>query len=167
MEKLIEAVKLSLDTRNWYSALIVVLTMPDIAGKIEYPSINKSGERYASWFNDYCGDKYKKEIGPNHDEHVFLNGNDCYALRCSYLHEGVSDTSHQSAHDLLENFKFVVPELGVKKHCNLEGKRLQVQVDEFCKDILGGIKNWLRVIKGSNDKQDKLNNQLVIYSILE
>ena len=34
MQKFINSVKQSLENKNWYSALIVTLTLPDIAGKV-------------------------------------------------------------------------------------------------------------------------------------
>ena len=36
MENLIRSVELSLDHKNWYSALTLALILPDIAGKIEF-----------------------------------------------------------------------------------------------------------------------------------
>jgi hypothetical protein len=152
MNELIQSVKLSLATGNWHGALITTLTLPDIAGKID-SKIPSSNERYAAWFDKYVGNNYKSKIGAQQVEHIFLSGNDCYALRCSYLHEGTSEITHQRARDVLEDFKFVSPPKSSKVHCNQLNTKLQLQVDIFCKDILDGISQWLIDIKNDPVKQ--------------
>src|SRR5687768_8735608 len=106
MDKLIDSVELAIATENWYAALMTAITLPDIAGKIEFPNAH-SQKRYADWFERYMRDKYK-----------FLSGDDCYALRCSLLHEGVSRISHQRAKEILDDFQFNIPRPGIF-HCNL------------------------------------------------
>ena len=98
---------------------MVALTLPDIAGKIEYP-ISSSRVRYSSWFNKYVGERYKSRIGARNEEHTFLSGNDCYALRCAYLHEGVTDISGQKSRDVLDDFIFVALKEGSRVHCGLD-----------------------------------------------
>jgi hypothetical protein len=63
MQHFIDSVYLSLQTRNWYGALSLSLTLPDICGKIEYPQYEKkSQKRYISWFDNYVGEKYKMKL---------------------------------------------------------------------------------------------------------
>lgn len=65
----------------------------------EYFSYFYNYKRYADWFDKYVGHRYKSKIGAHQEEHTFLTGNDCYALRCSYLHEGkLSFNFHPGAH---------------------------------------------------------------------
>lgn len=61
----------------------------------------------------------------------FLNGGDCYALRCAVLHEGSDDIVEQRAREALERFEFYEPAPGLRMHCNQIGVRLQLQVDLF------------------------------------
>ncbi|MGD0754892.1 MAG: hypothetical protein ABR927_07505 [Bacteroidales bacterium] len=77
MKHLIDSVESSIKIGNWYSALTLTLTLPDIAGKVDYP-ISSSNKRYSAWFDKYLGDKYKAKVGPKKEEHIFLSGNDCY-----------------------------------------------------------------------------------------
>lgn len=107
-------------------------------------------------------DKYKGYIGPEKTEYIFLSGNDCYALRCSYLHEGKSDISHQRIQEVIEDFEFVVPPEGGICHCNQSNQKLQLQVSIFCKDILKSIEDWLKNISGDVAKQEELSNILKI-----
>ncbi|MBA7504750.1 hypothetical protein ES706_03404 [subsurface metagenome] len=111
MKQLIDSVESSIKAENWYAALILTLTLPDIAGKIDNPN-SASNSRYAAWFDKYVGEKYKAKIGADKVEHIFLSGNDCYALRCSFLHEGKSEIVHQRARNVLDDFEFVVPPKG-------------------------------------------------------
>lgn len=164
MKQLIDSVESSLKTENWYAALITAITLPDIAGKITYP-ITASGKRYADWFNKYVGDKYKSQVGAKLIEHTFLSGNDCYALRCSFLHEGISDIRNQTARDVLEDFEFVTPPKSGRIHCNQSDTKLQLQIDLFCNDMLDGIREWLKDIEKDPIKQRALDALIKIHNI--
>lgn len=164
MNDLINSVKFSLATANWYAALLTTLTLPDIAGKIE-SKISSSNKRYADWFNKFVGDKYKSKIGVGHVDHIFLSGNDCYALRCSYLHEGTSTIINQPARAILEDFQFVAPPRSGSVHCNQLNNKLQLQIDIFCNDIINGIEQWLKNVENDPIKKSALSNMLNIYKI--
>ncbi len=77
MERIIKSIEKSVENKNWYSALVLALTLPDICGKFEDKG-KSSSKRYSEWFDKYLGEEYDG----------YLSGNDCYALRCSFLHEG-------------------------------------------------------------------------------
>lgn len=162
MKRLIEAVENSLSSQNWYGALFIALSLPDICGKMETPD-KFSGERYISWFDRYMLEKYSPKIGAQHIKHTFLNGSDCYALRCALLHEGVGDISAQKAQSVLERFHFVFPPQGGMIHCNQSNNVLQLQVDIFCKDVCKGVSAWLNEVSEDNTIQDRLENILKIY----
>lgn len=70
MNNIFKAIENSLQNKNWYSALVLSLILPDICGKLEN-NCKSSSERYPEWFDAYLGEKYKR----------FLTGKDCYALR--------------------------------------------------------------------------------------
>ena len=160
MKQLINSIK----NENWHAALIVALTLPDIAGKIEYP-ISCSSKRYATWFDKYVRDQYKGRLGPNRTEHTFLSGNDCYALRCAYLHEGITDITQQKARDVLDEFIFVVPPKGSIVHCNQFDNKLQLQVENFCNDIINGLSQWLIDIMDDPIKQAALSSLIKIHKL--
>lgn len=99
MEHLVQAIKHSLATHNWYSAVTLSLTLPDICGKLENPNL-RSRQRYSAWFNQYVAMAHPG----------FLNGDDCYALRCAYLHQGEFDLEDQNAKDILNRIHFNAPD---------------------------------------------------------
>jgi hypothetical protein len=105
------------------------LILPDICGK--FKDSNKSfSERYPEWFDKYLGERYNG----------YLSGKDCYALRCSFLHEGSDGISQQRARKVLDYFVFIPN----GAHCNklsnchfgdpkYDGKEiLQLSVSKFC-----------------------------------
>lgn len=165
MNDLIRALEECLNFSNWHAALFVALSLPDICGKIEKPLINSSQQRYADWFDKYVGyvgSNYKYNNSMPGQESIFLSGNDCYALRCAYLHEGVGDITMQSAREVVEKFQFIIAPPKMKIHCNMIDTKLQLQVDEFCKDVKNGINHWLNDIKNDSDKQSAISNLLTI-----
>ncbi len=140
MQKIIDSIEKNLHDKNWYAALILSLILPDICAKIEGNYTNSS-KRYPEWFNKYLKGKYNG----------FLSGKDCYALRCSLIHEGSSNTENQSSKDIIDRIYFV----SEGSHCNLikdghfddptiNGKTLlELSVKQFCQDLLDAANDWL------------------------
>ena len=101
MERFINAIEQSVTTENWYSAISLALTMPDICGWLESPG-EDSKKRYVAWFDRYLQDQYRVDpwivensYGMPPEEQVFLSGNDCYDLSCAYIHEGSDEILRQ------------------------------------------------------------------------
>src|SRR5699024_7362613 len=95
-------------TANYYSALVVAFTLPDITSKLQRPD-KYTKERYVKWFEDYMQKDYKRIVGVGSKEVVFLTGEDFYALRCSMLHQGETEIINQKARKHLSNFVFLKP----------------------------------------------------------
>src|SRR5260221_10862247 len=108
MQDLVTSVRNAIAQGNWYAALSLALALPDICGFLESPN-DGSQRRYVAWCNQFLSPRYTHAIGPNRDQHVFLSGQDCYALRCAFLHEGSDDVTRQRARQALESFVFVEP----------------------------------------------------------
>lgn len=143
MQHLIDAVRRSVQEKNWYAALSGALALPDIAGKLDGRP-GGSQARFVSWFNDYLLPKYTIQVSNLPEPEVYLPGKDRYALRCAYLHEGDFDITGHSARDVLERFHFVVPLRGDTIHLNKFMLALNLQVDCFCEEICAAVEGWLR-----------------------
>lgn len=152
MNEFIEAIDRSGAAGNWYGALFVALSLPDICGKIDNPTEHGSQRRYATWFDRYVKPKYTHRAGLDGHEVTFLSGNDCYALRCAYLHEGSDDTTRQRAREVVDKYHFIVAPQGFVIHCNMINTKLQLQVDIFCEDIKQGVIAWVRDIQGDGTR---------------
>lgn len=148
MDELILAVEQALENGCWHAALALSLTLPDICGKIDNPG-EKSKARYIPWFDTYVAPQITKNYGALIDEsgtpRALLSGSNCYGLRCAYLHEGSAELSGQVAQEAVKSFRFVVSPGTSLLHFNrdIEKSQLQVDVRQFCKDILSGVTSWL------------------------
>lgn len=94
IETYISEINVSLNNKNYLSALSVALMIPDICRKISNDDLG-----YVEWFNKYVYKDYynfpkMEQIEKNSKAYelyeIKLNGNVCYALRNSILHTGTS-----------------------------------------------------------------------------
>ena len=157
MNNFINSILHSLATENWYAAITLALTLPDICGAINVPGKNNSQARYSAWFDKYVGDKYSMT---NHDGNVciFMNGNDAYALRCALLHEGISNVSNQRARSEVQE-KFIFHHSRVAYLHKLKDKgKLLIDIKTYCNDILNGVSEWQNDV--SNDIDDRRRNSI-------
>lgn len=146
MQRFIEATKAAVATGNWYAALALALTMPDICGRLETPTVG-SQTRFLAWFEKFLLQTYQGVVGADRSPHAFLYGADCYALRCGFLHQGEFDIDDQRAQEVLERFHFTAPRQGITVHRNQVGNVLQLQVDVFCNEVCDAVERWLRAVK--------------------
>jgi hypothetical protein len=141
MKRFTNSIRTALQARDWYGALTTALTLPDICGRMETPN-EGSNHRYARWFSKWVEPLYMMESFG--EKHVFLSGNDCYALRCSLLHEGGENIEEQRAKEALENFHFIEPPAnGNSIHKIQSNQSLLLQVDIFCNDIADAVDRWV------------------------
>ncbi|MBE9190625.1 hypothetical protein IQ230_09675 [Gloeocapsopsis crepidinum LEGE 06123] len=174
MQHLIEAVEQALEQQNWYAALALALTLPDICGWLEQPQ-RKTGERYKEWFKKYMPEYYSESLNfpldsltnnveATHINKPFLTAEDFYALRCAYLHSGSDDISSQ-ARTVLDKFCFVAPRKHGGAHCNkvIKDKHhtLQLQVDIFCGEICHGVKLWEKKAIIKDGVRERLTKELM------
>lgn len=104
MERFVSAIRMSAQSQNWYAALFMALAMPDICSKLEQPESGSSGPRYKSWFEKYLLPVNTTESMGHRV--VFMTPGDCWALRCSLLHEGSDDVGEQRAKETVSRFRF-------------------------------------------------------------
>lgn len=163
MNELVVSLRVCLLRRNWYPSLALALALPDICGFLESPT-HTSKRRYVDWCDLFLVPRYSSEIGPDHQSFVFLSGEDCYALRCAFLHQGSDSIEKQSARDVLDKFIFVEPPPRGRIHCNKIDSKLQLQVDIFCEDICEGAEQWMQqVLATIPDVQSRTSKLLRIH----
>lgn len=159
MEQFISSVHKALAEKNWHAALFITLALPDICTRLESENDKTNGEKYAGWFDKYLKETYtiKMPGGPI----LFMSGDDCYVLRCSMLHQGFSDVSHQSKKGTLDKFHFSV----LPQHLIKVGNVLHLNVSEFCKEVLSAVSTWFDEFKENHpDKMYKLEEMLVVHT---
>lgn len=158
IDRYLDSITKSLGSKNWYAALFMALTIPDICGALEHPN-EKSAVRYVNWYNKYMLPKYSSTMGRLQEVHVFLSGDDCYALRCSLLHEGTGDIGGQAISRILESVHFNEPsDKGGMLHCNQSKSVLQLQVDIFCHDFISAAHQWLSDVQDDAGIQARMQS---------
>jgi hypothetical protein len=156
-----DAIEQALVTHNYYAALALGLTMPDVCGKIQAPTVS-SKARYRAWFKKYMQPQYTRVAGGK--KHVFLSAEDAYALRCSYLHAGSDSISNQRIRKALTSFHFTEPGSdGGTWHRNQKNSVLQLQVDIFCREMCEAVGRWTQDMASDAGAQDRMTMLLEIH----
>ena len=144
MEDIIAAIKQNLETQNYYSALFLTLVLPSICGALESENGRDNEERYKGWYDRYITNSN-------------LQREDCYGLRCSLLHQGLT-TPHKSS---FSRVIFAIPNNRTNiVHENTMGDVLNLYIPFFCQNILKAVNTWLEDMKGNENY--KRNIQMTI-----
>ena len=163
MERFTNSLRASVENQDWYVALATALTLPDVCGRLINPT-QGSGARYSAWFDAWVAPGYTANL-PHIGTHCFLTGSDCYALRCSYLHEGVADITQQRTRRALDDFHFIIPPRdGWSIHRNQINNTLQLQVDQFCLDIADAVDRWSESVRDDEEVQGRMGSLLMIHN---
>ena len=151
MKNLLYALKRCVHDRNWYGAITIALTLPDICGSIDTPGKSNSKTRSVAWFDRYVGHAYMIEV--KGVKAVFMTGRDCYALRCAALHQGTFDVSEQKARDVVDRFILHHSE-AMPIHNFQKDKKLVIDLTTFCLDIAAGVEAWeAEVMRDGDDRR--------------
>lgn len=94
IERLVQEIRAALENELYFVALSSALTLPDICGKVAYPTKQSSRKRYILWYDEEIG-KYEKNP-EDKDDMPYLSGEVIYSLRCSLLHEGNPNMKNES-----------------------------------------------------------------------
>ena len=128
MQRFTNSIRSAVKNGNWFSALFLVLCMPDICSAIETPN-DKVGERYKRWFTENLANVYAP----------MFSAEDCYAFRCGCLHHGLD--SHAKL--VYDRIHFITPPpRGNIVHRNKFNNVLQMQIDIFCDDMATAVDAW-------------------------
>ncbi|MDZ7322051.1 hypothetical protein N4G41_10440 [Kosakonia sacchari] len=182
MQQLLLGIEDCLSKKNWFGALFIAISVPDICGATE-DKIKGNGARYKDWFNRYLKPRYNadnmydtlsvsapdmiqrmpedlKEILRSQPNVVSFSADDCWSLRNACLHEGVDETK-------LRKFKITVPlNENVQTHMNSLNGVLQLDVIEFCNDITKAARKWLADMQGQPEVQAKLEKMMTIDNLI-
>lgn len=146
------------------SAISLALTIPDVCGSRLHPN-RYVHERYVAWFDEYIAQAYLDETtlivdGKLIDPRYYFDGEDCYQLRCAYLHQGVNApdrTKEKTVYNVIQ-FRVFKDETGSCDHIGsiLDGSTDRVfrQVDldlrKFIHCLGQGVAHFLKDHPGMN-----------------
>ena len=150
---------MALMSRNWYAALALALAMPDICGSCEDPGPGKVRKRYIRWCRKWLEPIYTAVNKANpQDRVVWLTAEECYALRCSVIHEG---SSKFPPHSRFKRAIFVDPSAGTHMSHILD-EVLVLSVDHFCEDMFMAAQQWDHAMQKNEAVQRELKRMLQV-----
>lgn len=166
IQKFVEAARQCVSSKNWYAALTLSLTLPDICGALEDPGSGKVTKRYIDWSRRYLEPKFTVEMDPGKFE-IFLSAEDIFQARNSIVHEGVPDII-DCKRDKLDRFEF----FSDGGHMNYvaggsfngvdQPKYLQLRVDLFCESIFEAVQEWELDVQNNEAVQRAMQKLLKI-----
>lgn len=141
MEEFLDQIEESCKIGHFYLALFCCLALPDICGAISSADGIANGQRYKHWFDTYIAPAYKGSF----------DGSNCYAFRCSALHQGRPDHKNLGYTRIV----FLVPSETnpSRMHNNVLNDALNLDVAEFCHDIVGAVRTWMHCEASNPDYQ--------------
>lgn len=136
LEELLRQIEGSAKEGKFYLALFGSLALPSICGALESQDGRDTKSRYAAWFDRW--------IGPTYDG--LLTGEQCYSFRCAMLHQGRAIDKGLRYSRVL----FVHPSVAhVVMHRNVLNGALNLDVQAFCADMVGGARRWHATVSTS------------------
>lgn len=147
MQDIVEAIRKSLDTENYYAALFLTIILPSICGALESNDGQDSSARYIGWYDRYIDD-------------LILKGDDCYALRCSLLHQG--RTTHRKSSFSRILFTYPNPNRNAF-HNNFMAGALNLDIPLFCERVLRAVERWQAEVENTENYKRNLANTIRIY----
>jgi hypothetical protein len=133
-------------------ALPMALVIPDICGALEAPDGIATGQRAAQWFDTNVGAAYRSGGDP------ILTGEDCYRLRCSFVHQG------RARHPKMpyERVMFAVPPSPVL-HCCISEGMLILDSGAFVADMVRGARRWYAAAQSNPQVLENMRQFLAFY----
>lgn len=141
----VAAARRAADDDNWFAALPIALTLPDICAAVDNPGPNKSRARYVAWWNVYMAERYG--VRPDEDEEpqwepfTYLPGTDAYALRCAYLHSGTDIVEGRST--IHDRIRFLGPPSASAFGYSEVSRTLNVGLEQFVEWVCVAVERWM------------------------
>ena len=161
MRRFTDAGRQALSTDNWYAALSLALTIPDICGSLEDPGPNKSGPRYDRWCTKWLVSRYTMFASSDAPQ-VLLSGKDHFALRCSLIHSGSTEIEPRRGVDVT---RVLFADRTIQSDVVRDGTVLFLRVDAFCENVFDAAERWDDAMKGDENVQREKAKLLSLESV--
>ncbi len=164
MNELLVSIDQCLHAQNWYAAMAMALTVPDVCSALESADGKANGKLYAAWFDAHLRAKYGANAGGGQP---WLTGSDCYALRCAFLHQSSDDISEQKIRDIYERIRIHESQHLLSIQTNFPTRlgvpnTLFIRAKTFCEDVCGAAREWLLGASGKEPIRSRLASRVVI-----
>ncbi len=153
MKRIVEAIKKDLESKNYYSATYVSLSLVDACAKIEYPVITNNKARYIEWLKNFFIPLHERD-----KDNPMLPSKDIYHFRCSILHESSTsiNLNKQSDYNKKNIQNFILTTTSSHRNVAISGKfkEIQINIHKFIEEILESIEVWMSKKKEEEYKLD-------------
>lgn len=157
ISKILESIRLSLKSENYFAILTSSLVLIDICSKIYAPTEKETNKRYKKWIDDVL----IKNLSYSND---YLSSNNIWFLRCAMLHEGSADPTTNTSYQKFgrEKVRDIVPiifpnEFNDKILVTDQGEKhptLFFDIIHFCETVVSIASDWtnenIELIKGAD-----------------
>src|SRR5260370_31847034 len=147
MQDILDANRKNLLDGNYYAALFSTLILPSICGALESVNGTDTRAKYIGWYNRYIYD-------------LMLKGEDCYALRCSLLHQG--RTTHRSSSFSRVLFTYPHPSRTTFHNNSINGA-LNLDIPKFCERVLRAVERWQAEEENTANYQRNIADSIRLY----
>ncbi len=155
MQDLLEAIKKNLQDGNYYSVLFLTVMLPSICCALESVDGEDKSPRYIAWYNKYV-------------QNYPLDGEDCYKLRCSLLHQAT--TIHKKSSFSRVLFTFPNEKRDVF-HGNIfeikfedkSIKALNLDIQLFSETLISAAEKWLKEVEDSENYKKHIKKTIKTY----
>lgn len=164
MQYYLDSVRLSLKSGNHFGAIFMSLTLPDICASIDSKKNKTSRSQYYKWFNLYLEDTYTQCFKKEGITKNIFRAEECYAIRCSFLHQGTHKIKQQECLGTIDEPIKSVNFMSLEKGFYLKNDDiLFLDVDFFCSSIIDAVEKWLLDIEHDDTKIAKIKDMPITH----
>jgi len=128
IEMFLTEIENAIDSRLYYIALVLTLTVPDVCSALE----SENGRAHSTLYKNWCR-KHLQQAFPS------LTPEDCYSLRCGVIHQGRMGIPGRDFARVI----FTFPDSGLNVfHNNVMNDALQFDAVRFCQSIISAARAW-------------------------
>ncbi|MES2434757.1 MAG: hypothetical protein V4586_13150 [Pseudomonadota bacterium] len=149
LNPLVDQIEDALGNGQYFLALFVSLSIPDIAAAISSENGEARGTKYISWYEKWVRPKFALNLAadwikaghspPTNIENPF-DGESCYYYRCGMLHQARS--THTKSH--FSRVVFIEPNFTSHRvHYHREQGHLTIDLPWFCQEVIQGFRHWV------------------------
>jgi len=91
------------------------------------------------WYETYVSNGPEFPGDVDSPKYRYPTAEDCYALRCSIVHEGSEEISDTKTKAVLGRYHFFAPKKNWKFFGHPSGTTIQLPVDQFCEKLCLGV----------------------------
>jgi len=149
MHAILNEIEQCIASSNFYAAIALALTIPDVGGALGAEDGQSTGQKYKAWYDANLAAKYP-----------WLTAHDCYSIRCGVVHQGrFGNPGSQFARVL-----FTIPTVGGNIfHNNVLNDALNLDAEIFCGDVVASGRQWLSEHENNETVQSNLARSIRFY----